>query len=97
MQEENEQLREALSVVVQAVDEDATTTLKYRMLASYSRRKVKEASVDHVATISKDLAAKVRQKFWGLENKQKKAECQLKTMAIDAKTREQVRLSKYLS
>ena len=55
-----------------------------------SNRKINESTVDYIASFVKDFAAKAKQKQWNLENKVKKSECQLKTLAIDAKTREQV-------
>ncbi len=96
LQEENETLKDCLSVLVQSVDEDSGSLLKSAFLrlwdgiVTISHRKIKESSVDSIAPSVKEFAAKAKQKQWTLENKLKKNECQLKTLAIDAKTREQV-------
>ena len=88
LQEENAQLRETLSILVQSVDEDPAL-IKYFFLANKCR-KLKDTSVEHATVLVKEFAAKAKQKQWGVENKLKKTECQLKTLAIDSKTREQV-------
>ncbi len=90
LQEENERLRESLGTLVQAIDEDSGPIVKSaaNVIAS---RKLNNASAEHVVATIKEFAARAKQKQWGLENKVKRSECQIKTLAIDSKTREQVR------
>ena len=91
LQEENEQLRESLAILVQSMEEDSGPTIKLVTTLNIICRKIKEATAEHVLNIAKEFAAKAKQKQWGLENKLKKSECQLRTMIIDSKTREQVK------